>query len=366
MRILHILSTLPPAGASAVTRLMHAQREDGLMVAAASMPAFGDAPGDGDGLRQFVDQALGGADSFDVIHAHGTAAVPVTLALDGPGPDRAPVMVTLHDWVSEEGVRTATVHAGALRLADLVTAPSALAASLVTTLGVEPQRVRTIPYVVDAAPALTAEEAAHEREFVAWRMRGGEVIAAVSYGASGRHHEAALRAMTFVSRADALMCVLAGDVDVDACRRLADSLGVAERVRVCAPHLNARALSARCDYLALPSFDERRPFTLAEAWCDGVPVLAGRNAQFSGMDAQGHGTVFFDPQDPLDLARAIASVRSTTPTGRRMLVERARAQYRQHYTAKAVFDAYMSEYRALLVARHALDARLRARRATAS
>lgn len=366
MRILHILSTLEPQAAAAVARLMSDQRTDGQMVAAAAMPAFGDQPADAEGLAMFVDQALGGADSFDVIHAHGTAAVPVTLALEPPGPDRAPVVVTLHDWVNEEAVRAVRVPAGALRLADLVTTPSALSASLVTTLGVEPARVRIIPYAVEPAPALNAEEAVLERELVAWRMRGGEVIGAVGYGTPGVHHEAVLRALTYVSHADALLCVLAGHVDVAACRELADALGVADRVRVCGPHLNARAISARCDYLALPSFYERRPFTLAEAWCDGVPVLAGRNAQFAGMDAHGHGTVFYDAADPLDLARAIATVRSTTPASRRLLVERARSQYRQHFTSQAVFNAYMSEYRALVVQRRAAAAVQVARRATAS
>ena len=51
---------------------------------------------------------------------------------------------------------------------------------------------------------------------------------------------------------------------------------------------------------------------------DGVPVLAGRNVQFTDLDAQGGGTLFYDPADPLDLARAIATVRSTTPAGRRL------------------------------------------------
>lgn len=366
MRILHVISTLEPPATQAVARLMHAQQVDGKLVAAAAMPAFGDDPADAEGLERFVEQALGGADSFDIIHAHGTSAVPVTLALEAPGPQRAPVIVTLHDWVSQEGVQNARVHAEALKRADLVTTPSALAASLVTTLGVEPAGVRIIPYGVDPPPAPGPEEAALDRELVAWRMRGGEVLGAIGYGSPGVHHEAVLRALTYVSHPEALLCVLAGQVDVEACRRIADDLGLADRVRVCGPQLNARVIGARCDYLALPSFDERRPFTLAEAWCDGVPVLAGRNAQFAGMDGDGHGTVFYDAHDPLDLARAIATVRGTTPAGRRLLVERGRAQYRQQFTPQAVYEAYMAEYRALIVQRRAASAIEIARRASAS
>lgn len=348
MRILHVLSPLDPQGASAVSHLIAAQRSHGHIVAAASMQAFGDEAGRAVGVTQFVERTLGGTANFDVVHAHGTDAAPVTLALGPADPDRTPVIVTLHDWVYDHRVRAAHLHIGAVSRADLVTAPSPVAAALVTTLGVEPARVRTIPYAVDETPALTSAEGRVEREIVAWRMRGGDVLCAVAHEPTGAYAETVMTALTYVSHRDALFCVLAGQIDVAACGRETRARGLENRVRICGPDLSARAIAARCDYLALPAFDERRPFALVEAWCDGVPVLAGRNAQFGGMDTHGHGTVFFDAHDPSDLARAIATVRSTTPASRRLLVERARAQYRLHFTPDAVYAAYMTEYAALL------------------
>ncbi len=343
MRILHVLSTLVPHGAMAVSRLIDEQRLERHTVAVASMAVFGDDAG----IAQFVDRTLGGAATFDLIHAHGTAAVPVSLALREPAGTRTPVIATLHDWVYDEGIRAAQPDIPSLTLADLVTVPSSLAASLVTTLGVQPQQVRVIPYAVEATPRLTAEESALDRELVAWRTQGGDVLCAVGHGSTSVHHETVLRALACVSQRDGLLCVLAGQVDARTCAELAMALGVDDRIRVCGPRHHPRAIAARCDYLTLPAFDERRPFALVEAWCDGIPVIAGRNAHFSGMDEQGHGTVFFDAPDALDLARAIATVRGTTPAARRLLIERARAQYRQHFTPRAVYGAYMAEYEAV-------------------
>lgn len=342
MRILHVLSSLVPHGAAAVSRLIDEQRMEGHVVAVASVQVFGNAAG----IEQFVDRTLGGAATFEVIHAHGTASVPVALTVRDAGHTRTPVVATLHDWVYDEGIRAAQPDIPSLTVADLVTAPSPLAASLVTRLGVQPELVRVIPYAVDATPRLTTEESALDRELVGWRTHGGDVLCAVG-GPVGTHHEAVLTALTYVSQRDGLLCILAGQVDPDACADLAMRLGIDDRVRVCGPRVHPRTIAARCDYLALPAFDERRPFALVEAWCDGIPVIAGRNDVFAGMDSDGNGTVFFDAHDPLDLARAIATVRSTTPSARRLLVERARAQYRAHFTPRAVYAAYMTEYEAM-------------------
>ncbi|MGE3507422.1 MAG: glycosyltransferase [Vicinamibacterales bacterium] len=346
MRVLHVLSALDPQGASAVSRLIVDQRTAGHVVAAASMRAFGEEGEGGAGVCQFVERTLGGAAGFDIIHAHGTDAAPVTLALDPMNPMRTPVIVTLHDWVHTEGTRAARVDGDAVARADLVTAPSALAASLVTSLGVDGSRVRVIPYPVDATPALTSSDGPLEREIVAWRKRGGDILCAVSHAPSGGHAESVLTALHYLSHRDALLCVMAGPLDVSACARTARSLGLVGQVRFQHP-ARARALAARCDYVVLPAFDQRRPFALAEAWCDGVPVLAGRHPQFAGMDVQGHGTIFFDSADPSDLARAIATVRDTTAASRRLLVERGRTQYRSHFAPEAVYAAYMDAYAAL-------------------
>lgn len=346
MRILHVLSALDPQGASAVSRLIAEQRSAGHVVAAASMRAFGEEGECGAGVSRFVERTLGGAANFDIVHAHGTDAAPVTLALDPTSPTRTPVIVTLHDWVHDQGTSAARVDGDAVARADLVTAPSALAASLVTSLGVDASRVRVIPYPVETTPALTSSDGPLEREIVAWRKRGGDILCAVSHAPSGGHADSVFAALSYLSHRDALLCVMAGPLDVSACTRTAKSFGLLSQVRF--QHASrARAVAARCDYVALPAFDQRRPFALAEAWCDGVPVLAGRNPQFAGMDAQGHGTIFFDPDDSHDLARAIATVRDTTAASRRLLVERGRTQYRSHFTPEAVYAAYMDAYAAV-------------------
>lgn len=340
MRILHVTSELPPRGATSVARLIDEQRLNGHVIAVASLQTFATH----EAVTQFVARTLGGATALDLIHAHGTAAATVALSLDLPTTNRPPVIVTLHDWVHDEGIRSARPHAAALAAADIVTAPSVKAASLVTVHGVQSQRVRVIPYAVEATPLLTAVEEPLDRELVSWRTRGGDVLCAVSHSGTSAHHEVVLQALSHLSRQESLLCVLAGELDAEACARYAMTLGVEDRVRFYGAHVQARAIAARCDYVTLPAFDERRPFALVEAWCDGVPVIAGRNKRFTGMDGKGNGTIFFDAHSPADLARAIATVRDTTPAARRLLIERARAQYRQHFSPRAVYKAYLTEY----------------------
>ena len=326
MRILHLVSRLSRESADAVTDLIAQQREHGHT--AVRVEADG-------GSRRPV--MAGESPRIDLVHAHGLDAARAFAAVDDAGRDRPPLVATAHEWLADEPTVDASWQRDALRRVACLTTPSSLGLSLATGIGVRPVDTRVIPYAVYPAPRLTAAEAELDRTLTAWRTQGGDVFCAVGHDVNDTFHGAVMEALAQVTQPRSLLCVLTGPTR----RSGRDEAGL---VRFDASPTVARAIAARCDYVALPEFDRRRPFALAETWCDGVPVLAGRHPRFADLDASGHGTVFFDAADPADLARALATVRGTTPASRRLLVERGRAQYRLHFAPSAVFDAYEAAY----------------------
>lgn len=353
MHVLHLLSALDADGSRAVSSLIAEQREHGDIVSLVKVE-------DREPLHQSPTEAastshgpISSAAPFDLVHAHGTNAVAAAARYVAATRPPTPLLVSLHDWTTAGSQPVDEGGAAQLARADLVAVPTEPAAAVVAArFSVDPSRIRVIPHAVSPDQAHTSgDDGPLHHELGAWRTRGGDVVCAVSGGNPSdraRHHEIVLQALSYLAQAESLLCVLAGHVDAEACQRTSAALGLAERIRLSETPVSARRIAARCDYLILPGFDERRPFSLAEAWCDGVPVVAARNARFADLDAHGHGTVFYAPDDALDLARGIATLRDTTPASRRLLVERGRAQYRRHFSPKAVYATYAAACNAIV------------------
>lgn len=348
MRILHVVpSSLPDAAARAIAYLVDEQRNFGHVASVVYI--------DGD-TAPMVAGGAGDAWSKpgDVLHAHGARAAATAGRLMSGTARRRPLVVTLHDWLHDAQEMSRSEIQQVYALAGRIVVPAGTAAVTLLAQGLDPQRIRVIPYPIGQAPEPGAAQQPLLREMVDWRNRGGDVVCAVAHGVGLTHHRTVLSALAMLPHRDATLCVLAGDVDEGACTLHARSLGLESQVRIVPASMDPRPVASRVDAVILPAFDERRPFALAEVWCDGVPVLAGRNPQFTDLDGQGGGTLFYEPGDAQDLARALATVRSTTPAGRRLLVDRARMLYRLRFTGQAVLDAYLAEYQALLGARQSV------------
>lgn len=337
MRVLHVIHALTIEAERALTDLVGQQREHGHVVRQVRVDP-----------HAVVPTPPSPVEPIDIVHAHGFTAAASALVHLRTTPPRPPLIVTAHEWISDESGVAVRHHGETWRSVSCLTTPSALGASLATAMGTPVLDTRVIPYAVHPAPPLVDAEHELDRELTAWRTQGGDVFCAVGHDADGAFHDTVIEALSSVSRPDGLLCVLAGSVNRPACEQALAARGLTAHARFSSSPESARAIAARCDCVALSSFDQRRPFALAEAWCDGVPVLAGRNPRFADLDASGHGTVFFDAADPADLARAIATVRGTTPASRRLLVERARTQYRLQFAPAAVFAAYEAAYASVL------------------
>jgi hypothetical protein len=347
MRILHVTPRLDDSATRAVDYLIAGQRLAGHVVGLLYTEPQ-EAQSGWSEAASMADISTRWGQPYDILHVHSSRALQDVQRQVQMAQRRRPIIVTLHDWMTSAEGPSVRLGLDGLGLAGRIAVPAAMASVRLISQGVESQRIRVIPYPVDPAPVSGPTEQPLLREMVEWRNRGGDVLCAVAHCATGAHHRVVLEALSMLAHTDAALCVLAGIVDAAGCLQRARELGIQDQVRIAAPGSDARVLASRADAVILPGFDERRPFALAEVWCDGIAVLAGRNAQFADLDAHGGGTLFYEPADAHDLARAIATVRNTTIAGRRLLVDRARTLYRLRFTEQAVFEAYMGEYQALI------------------
>jgi glycosyltransferase involved in cell wall biosynthesis len=137
------------------------------------------------------------------------------------------------------------------------------------------ERLALVPNAIDLTrfPVATVEHRRLAREALSlpddarvvlhfgwdWRRKGGDVF---------------LEAVASLARRgmDDLMAITVADEQPAS--SLADSLGIADRVRVMAPRDDVAELYAAADVFASPSRGEGHPFAVAEALASGLPVVA--------------------------------------------------------------------------------------------
>ncbi len=136
--------------------------------------------------------------------------------------------------------------------------------------------------------------------------------------------------------------VLAGDgPEAESLKRLADSLGVADRVEFLGYRNDVRKLLAKADLYVAPSRSEGLSNSILEAMAAGVPVVAtdvGGNRELLG------GTGHIVPlEDPTALAAAISSAIKDPETTMK-LAENARHRVKSIYTLDHVVTAHEELY----------------------
>src|SRR5262249_8250495 len=110
--------------------------------------------------------------------------------------------------------------------------------------------------------------------------------------------------------------------------------------------------------LVLPSLTEDLPLTVLEAFCDRVPVVTSDIPELADVVRDRETGITFTSNDAAALAQAIQTMIALGPEKRADLRQAAHQAYRTRFTAAAMTDSYMNEYRDLLNA--ALVPKLRA------
>ena len=214
-------------------------------------------------------------------------------------------------------------------LAEQVTLGESMARVVAEISGAPVERVRIIPSgVPDMGPASE-------------RRNARPVIGAVGRLEHEKGHDLLLRALPEVPDVEA---VIVGDGGVRAdLERLADELGLSERVRFTGWRDDARELMGTFDLFVQPSRFEAQGVAVVEAMLAGVPVAGTDVGGIADVVADGETGWLARPEDAGDLARvvraALADREALSRIGRR-----AREVALERYTAERMAGDFLALY----------------------
>lgn len=278
---------------------------------------------------------------LDVLHSPANIGILKTV--------RAANVVTLLDliWLHPETSplpprergRARIVFTLCARAADrILTISAATKRDLVETIGLDPARIDVTPLGVRAPPAETMSEPE-----VRARLSLGEapILLSVAQKQPHKNLSSLIRALPELDGTQ-LVLAGAGAPHERELRRLAEELGVSERVR-CLDWLSPAELEGlyrSTAALALPSFIEGFGLPVLEAMRHGVPVACSDRSALP--EVAGDAALLFDPYDQESVTTALRRVLRDEEL-RARLAERGLERYRQFTwtrTASLTFNSY--------------------------
>jgi len=135
--------------------------------------------------------------------------------------------------------------------------------------------------------------------------------------------------------------------ELNACRELAEDLGVADRIAFLGDQEYIEALLPYADIFVLPSDHESFGLVALEAMSCGVPVLATRVGGMPEVIADGENGFLFDPGDVAGMS-ALAVALAQDPARRARVAQAARATACERFDIDRAVDRYIELYAALL------------------
>jgi glycosyltransferase involved in cell wall biosynthesis len=93
----------------------------------------------------------------------------------------------------------------------------------------------------------------------------------------------------------------------------------------------------QAEFIVVPSnVYENFPMTIAEAFCNGTPVIVSRMGAMAEIVQDGATGLHFNPYDPYDLAAKVGWA-ADHPREMRQMGKRARRLYEERYSPEANF-----------------------------
>jgi glycosyltransferase involved in cell wall biosynthesis len=294
------------------------------------------------------------AADVDIVHARSRApAWSAWLACRRTG---ARFVTTWHGVYSENAPGKRRYNAVMARGERIIAISQFVAARLKARHGVDPSRLRVIPRGVDPAvfdpAAVNGDRMA--RLAAAWRLPdGAPTIMLPARLTRWKGHAVMLEALARLERTDVCLVMVGAEQGRTRFKReliaLAESLGVADRVRLVGHCEDMPAALMLADVVANPS-TAPEPFgrTVIEAQAMGRPVVvsdAGGTAE-----TVEHGVTGWRvrPSDPAALAATLNEILLLSGAEREALGARARASVCTHYTTAKMQQATLEVYRELL------------------
>ncbi len=369
MRILHLTTFVQGGAGLVMTELASAQARRGhtvsLVTSRSGPPGYGNYPEhllrlSDAGVRvcevdsmfsrdplqhapvaRLIDNDLGGAGAFDLIHTH--AAVPGALACAAAAraPQRVPVIQTMHGWGVSKTAAQADFDVSVMNRVDRLILPAATSAALVSAIGVRRDHQAIVFYGVTAVRAAAPDHLAERMR--AWRRSGEFVICTIGTLGARKNQRLLISALS-MDETRRCRVVIVGDGPAGDLRAAAAAAGVADRVTLAGYRPHARRYLREADLFVLPSRAEGQPLAILEAFCDGTPVLVSAVPELQELVQHDVTGWTFAPDDARSLAAAIGRTMRTGRDDRRALVARARAVQATRFTIDRMVEDYMIEY----------------------
>ena len=193
-----------------------------------------------------------------------------------------------------------------------------------------PEKLTVIPNGIAVEPLLEQAEVGGGRELMG-ASESDRIVLAVGRRVPQKGDRYLLEAWSTVARRvpEALLVIVGDGPLLGDLRRLADGLGVGERVRWVARQTNVGRLYAAAELYVLPSLYEGCPYTVLEAQALGLPCVATAVAGSRDVIRQDETGVLVPPAEPAALAEAIvgllgdpARARRLAAAGRELVLER--------------------------------------------
>jgi glycosyltransferase involved in cell wall biosynthesis len=214
------------------------------------------------------------------------------------------------------------------------------ATALVDRRGFPPAKLVTIPWGVEDVALFDRAACRRALDLPV----DGTIIGTLANFTGAKGHDLLLRAFSRLERSEELHLVLAGEgpqrADV---MRLAESLGVGERVRFPGRVDDSQRFCRALDLFVLASDIEGLPYVVLEAMSQGIPVIASDVGAMGEAVEDGATGTLIQPRDVDGIHEAVVRMLDD-PDVRRAMGDRGRQRFVEHFSISRMVGAHEDLY----------------------
>lgn len=280
-----------------------------------------------------------------IIHSHAAIPSLIGLLFAGARSRAIPVVQTMHGWGVTKTPGQAAADVALMNLVSAVAVPSTHSADLMISLGVQPDRIATIPYGVGRERiAPEARDKAVLEEMGRARDAGALTVVCVGTIGPRKNQSLLVEALRRIGGAANIHLWIVGDGDSGGLQAAIAAMGLDRRIHLHGYSRAARAIAAGADVLVLPSRSEGQPLSILEAFCDGTLVLVSDIPELTELVDDGAIGFTFHADDAGSLASALVSLAAMPEGDREARRARARAVQEARHTTATMAQQYLDFY----------------------
>ena len=285
----------------------------------------------------------------EVLHCHGYYGALGGLLLR-PAGLHIPIVFTVHANIYRGHQRSDFVIRSVIRRCDRVVAVSNQTATTVEKFMDGAVRPEVILNGIDLQRTLPREHFDPITKRIQLGIRGNPMVfLAVASLTKQKDHPTLFRAFSqaLTDLGDAYLLVVGDGPERPALEKMANELGLTDRIRFLGRRRDVGELLATADVFVLSSHNEGLPISVIEACCVGVPVVASRVGGLADLPAAGLDVLLTPPQDPRALRDALLTLADRRQ--RQRIARQLRKRAREILSIERTAAQYYAVYRPPLV-----------------